>query len=159
MEKNKKSINILDLVIVLVLICSVIGVIYNGYSGSDSNKSEKLCVSQVTLTIQGAKSEFRNILESGDNVYFEDNGLLFGKIDNIFKKTQKTYVVDENDTLSAKYNPYNLDITITIDAKMYKDSDGHYKTSGGILIPGKTFSLYTTNYQFDAVVIEVQEKQ
>lgn len=157
MKNNKKSINILDLVIVLVLICSVTGVIYNGYSASSPGGSEKLTKAQVTLTIHGAKSDFRNILEPGQKVYFEENGLLFGKINNIFKKTQKTYVVDENDTLSAKYNPYNLDITISLDAKIYKDVNGHFKTSGGILIPGKTISLYTTNFQFDAVVIEVQE--
>ncbi len=159
MEKTKKSINILDLVIVLVLICSVIGVIYKGYSNSASKDTEKLCQTQVTLTIQGAKSEFRNILEVGDDVYFENNGLILGKINSIDKKTQKTYVIDENDTLSAKYNPYNLDITITLDAKMYKDQSGHFKASGGILAPGKNISLYTTNFEFEATVIEIAEIQ
>ncbi len=157
MENKKRSLNIIDVAIVLAVIAIIGGAVFRTYGKNNLFASGKDVTIEYTLEIKETEKEFRQLINTGDNVYFYSNGKLCGTVVSSKKNPSKTYVKNGSDELVIKHNPAHIDIFLTVRTDAYKTENGYFVGGSNCIAPGMNQRFYTDTFEFDAQVKNITE--
>ncbi len=157
MENKKRTLNIIDVAILLAVIAIIGGAVFRTYGKNNLFASGHDVSIEYTLEIKETEKEFRQLINTGDNVYFSADGKDCGTVVDCRKNPSKTYVKSGTDRLIVKYNPAHIDIFLTIRVDAYKTENGYFVYGSNCIAPGMSLKFHTDNFEFDAQVKKITE--
>ena len=156
MENKKKTLNIIDAAVILVIVAVIAGAFYRNYAGKLFSAAHTPTQIVYTVTVESVDKKYRNLIKTDDEVFLTESEKSCGTVLLSDFKPSKTYVVGE-DALITKYDPAKLDITIKIKSDARKDQNGFFIADSVFIAPGKELKLYTAAMEFSGTVTDVGE--
>lgn len=143
--KKKKSFNIADVVIIL-LIVSIIGYIaYTVVSSYANDFFEDKYNVEYTVKLSGVMKDFENNIKIGDIVTETESLSEIGKVVDV-KTSPSIYIgSDQNGKTVTSDNPLFIDIVITVEAEATLP-DGIFTVNGYRITAGKDISLRVPDF-------------
>ena len=155
MKNNKKRINIIDLIFVIILIA----VIVLGVSKLTDikNMSGSSVKAKVIYTVEVANEEpdIMNYINTGDKVFEDESLKRLGTVSDVI---QRPYLLTTEDTENKKVLIQEVPNKIAVDIKIEADADkmiGNISVDSVNLLVGKTIDLNVGNSFVKGVIIEV----
>ena len=153
--ENKKRINIIDLIALIVLVLVIAFGIYKVTDIKSIVKSPVKAKIVYTVEVANADAEILDYVKQGDLV-FEDDSLK--SLGTVLDVTQRPYRVATEDKVSKKILMEEIPGKIAADIKIEADAD---KTNGNLsvdsinILVGKTIDLNAGNCFVKGVIIDV----
>ncbi|MBD2384929.1 DUF4330 domain-containing protein [Cylindrospermum sp. FACHB-282] len=163
------KINFLDLGAVLVILLVIFGIfVFPGTSGSVAQVGTKTVPIEVDLVVRGLNVRdpeqlFNNGLKKGGKTNVIIRNESYGQIEiQSIKQLPRTINVSQPDGTvkelpDPKTNNFSTDLLLTLDGQAKKTDRGFVIGNSKVKI-GMPFELDGFNYNFNATVIDVREK-
>ena len=155
MEKNKKRINIIDLIALLVLILVIVFGVYKMADIKSIVKSPVKSKIVYTVEVANEEAELLDYIKPGDLV-FEDDSLK--SLGTVLDVTQRPYRVTTEDKVNKRVLMEEIPGKISADIKIEADADkinGSLSVDSINILVGKTIDLNAGNGFVKGVIIDV----
>lgn len=157
MENNKKRINIIDLIALIVLVVVIAFGIYKATDIKSITQGAVKAKIVYTVEVPNEEAKIMNYIEPDDKV-FEDESLK--QLGTVLDVTQKPYKVTTENVSDKKILTQEIPGKITLDIKIEADADkvnGNLSVDSINILVGKTLDLNIGNSYVKGVIIEVQD--
>lgn len=158
-KRERKRINAIDVVIILLILCLIATFAYKVYDGVADPATKKDSKYVVSFVCEEYAS-LAKYLEDGEAVYFEKNGELLG---NLFAEGGETPAVSVSGDAAGNdgvYETATLSGKLKLNANAVAVSSGNYYTVGDINIAaGSEIRVFTEDTVFTLKVIGISKIQ
>lgn len=157
MENNKKRINIIDLIALIVLVVVIAFGIYKATDIKNIASGSVKAKIVYTVEVQNEEAKIMNYIKPEDKV-FEDESLK--KLGTVLDVTQRPYKVTTENTLDKKVLMQEMPGKITLDIKIEADADkvgGNLSVDSINILVGKTIDLNVGNSYVKGVIVDVHD--
>lgn len=154
MEKSRRKLNIVDLVVIAVVIIALGYAVYAIVSDMEENSG----VAQIQYVVEVAeiRSELADNISEGDAVYNSD-GDLMGTVSSVSVSQAYHEGADKNgNAVYSRIDGYNA-LYITVDCTAGVRNAG-YEVSGEYIAAGNSYSLRAPNLYFEGECVSVKDQ-
>ena len=156
--KNKKRINVIDVIFILILV----GVIVFGITGiSDVKQAVKgTDATKVvyTVEIQNQNPELLKYMQSGDRVFENESMKRMGTVVNISETPYKILTENKIDNVVTQQEvPEKITVYVDISTEGVVSSDNVVSVDSVNLLVGKTIDLNIGNAYVEGVIVDIHD--
>ena len=161
-KKNKKKINVIDVVIILLVLALIGTAAYRIYSEITKNISAKKSNIILTFECEVTYDSILKYVKNGDAVYLLSDGTLLGYF---FKADGATHaqnaITDDTDsTEGSAIKSVKLRGTLKLSANAREaQNGGYYVINGNNITKGSTLDVYTETAVMKIVVKSIENSQ
>ena len=154
-SKEKKRLNIFDVLIIVVVIACVAAIGVRVYFTANVNNADESVV--ITYEVYGISAENAEEFTQGKKIYLQSNDAEVGIINTVIKNASRVEAIDDDGTITVVGDPYL--ITVTGKMTLYgKTSDSGFFVNGQTQISlGSSLSVYTDRNMFTLTVVEMTQ--
>lgn len=154
-SKEKKRLNIFDVLIIVVVIACVAAIGVRVYFTTHAKRADESAV--ITYEVQGISAENAAEFAQGKKIYLGSNDVEIGMINTVVKSASRVEAVEDDGSIAVVGDPYL--ITVTGKMTLYgKTSDGGFFIDGQTPISlGSSLSVYTDRNMFTLTVVEMTQ--
>lgn len=162
MTKNKKKINVIDVVIILLVLALIGTAAYRIYSEITKNISAKKSNIILTFECEVTYDSILQHVKNGDAVYLSSDGTLLGYLFKADGATDALYcLTDDTDSSEGSANKsikLRGTLKLSADAREAQNS-GYYVINGNNITKGSTLDVYTEKAVMKIVVKSIDNSQ
>lgn len=157
MKNNKKRINIIDLIALVVLVVVIAFGIYKATDIKNITSGPVKAKIVYTVEVPNEEAKIMNYIKPDDKV-FEDESLK--RLGTVLDVTQKPYKVTTEDSSGKKILMQEMPGKIAVDIKIEADADkinGNLSVDSINILVGKTIDLNVGNSYVKGVIVDVHD--
>lgn len=156
--KNKKRINIIDIIFILLLV----GVIVYGITGISDVKQAVRGADATkvvyTVEIQNQDPEILNYMKNGDRVFEDESMKRMGTVTNISETSYKMFTENKIDNIITQQEvPDKITVYVDITTEGAVSSDNVVSVDSVNLLVGKTLDLNIGNSYVEGVIVDIHD--
>ena len=160
-SKKKIRFNIIDVLIILLIVVSVVGIYFRNHIAEWIGMSTDLKDYSVTFKVTGIRATSEEYLFAGEKIYLDSPGMELGVIDgNCIVSPSETYITMDDGTVIAVPSPRDTYIDVIGDVKCrgaMRSDDGFYLDGSYLITPGMTLKVHTERLDFTVTVTNIEE--
>lgn len=157
MENNKKRMNIIDLIALIVLVVIIAFGVYKATDIKNITSGSAKAKIVYTVEVPNEEEKILNYIKPEDKV-FEDESLK--QLGTVLDVTQRPYKVTTENTSDKKVLMQEISGKIALDIKIEADADkvnGNLSVDSINILVGKTIDLNIGNAYVSGVIIDVRD--
>ena len=154
MNTKKIKINILDIVVIIFILSTILGLFVRTRLSSVKVKGESKNII-IEININDNTKNLSQFLNSGDTVKTSDGKVNFGTIENVVNRNNIVYV-EEDGIFIKKFNDDMYRILVQIDSNVVTNEKGTFIDGKYYIAPGLIVKLTTENCEFEAEIIDIK---
>ena len=163
-KKNKKKINVIDVVIILLVLALIGTAVYRIYSEISKNTSAKKSNIILTFECEVTYDSILKYAKDGDAVYLESDGTLLGYLHKADGATDALYAVADDTGSGSSEGGANKSVKLLGTLKLSSDAreaqnGGYYVINGNNITNGSTLNVYTETTVMKIVVKSIENSQ
>ena len=156
--ENKKRINIIDIIFILLLV----GVIVYGITGISDVKQAVRGADATkvvyTVEIQNQDPEILNYMKNGDRVFEDESMKRMGTVTNISETSYKMFTENKIDnTITQQEVPDKITVYVDITTEGVVSADNVVSVDSVNLLVGKTLDLNIGNSYVEGVIVDIHD--
>ncbi|MBR6049613.1 MAG: DUF4330 family protein [Clostridia bacterium] len=153
--KEKKRLNIFDVLIIVVVIACVAAIGVRVYFTTHAQTDDESAV--ITYEVYGISEENAAEFAQGKKIYLQSNGAEIGMINTVVRSASRVEAIEDDGSITVVGDPYL--ITVTGRMTLYgKTSEGGFFIGGQTPISlGSSLSVYTDRNMFTLTVVEMTQ--
>jgi len=156
--KNKKRINIIDIIFILLLV----GVIVYGITGISDVKQAVRGADATkvvyTVEIQNQDPEILNYMKNGDRVFEDESMKRMGTVTNISETSYKMFTENKiENAITQQEVPDKITVYVDITTEGAVSSDNVVSVDSVNLLVGKTLDLNIGNSYVEGVIVDIHD--
>lgn len=161
-KNNKKKINVIDVVIILLVLALIGTAAYRIYSEITKNISGKKSNIILTFECEVTYDSILKYVKNGDAVYLSSDGTLLGYLHKTDEAANVLYAItdDTDSTEGSAIKSIILRGTLKLSADAREaQNGGYYVINGNNITKGSTLDVYTETTVMKIVVKSIENMQ
>ena len=156
--RKKIRISIIDILITVTIIACIAGtfVHYKLYESDNEVVTSDVCY--VSVMFYGVDTEISEKLVSGEKLYLNDGGELFGTVSEAVSEDASFYYTNAKNEIVEASDPSRKDVSVTVEVNGELTANGFLANGVEYVASGMEIDLFSAKYSGKGLVFDVQQR-
>lgn len=156
--ENKKRINIIDIIFILILVGAIIFGITGISNVKQGSRGAEVTKVVYTVEVQNQDAELLKYIKNGDRVFEDESMKRMGTVVNISEAPYKILTENKVENIVTQQEvPDKITVYIDISTEGVVSSDNVVSVDSVNLLVGKTIDLNIGNSYIEGVIVDIHD--